>query len=198
MLPLIGGLLGLLGGIGKSRAEARGAANQETMTRDQLEQQRWRDAQGSQLDAAGMGLQAELARRAQMLDAPERRTQQAVRGGLIANLQDAKFDLGDAIRAKMPGGGAGSGFSGGLRPSAFGQGARDAGQELQTQALGALRSGSDVMPEYDWRSLLMPREAQSSLAKPGKLDTILGILGGIGGGIDVYNATRKPPTSMGP
>ena len=86
--------------------------------------------------------------------------------------------------------------SGGLRPSLLGGASRQAGDAIQTQALQALMSGSDVpaMPDFD-KTLLTPPEA-TALPQATSTDKWLNILATIGqiaqGGSTLYGMNKRP------
>lgn len=145
-----GGPLGILGALGGVLGDGASAA-----------------AAGRRSDAAeqaqfnALNNQALLGTSQFNLEAPGQRVGQVARGDILSSMQDAA-PTGDPRIDKFAGGG--------LRPSAFGASSRQAGGELQRQALMALMSGSDkITPQL------------STLPKAGKLETLGGISGLIGG-----------------
>jgi len=151
-LPMILGAAGaaapILGGLAAGRAQGKQSEADISLRNQQLRQQL--------LDMmsrnASEGAKFEL-------DAPSTRFGQGIRGNLAANLQDVSVSHPRANVAH---------FSGGLRPSALGQGGRDLGSQLA--ALAAERMGKDKIAFP-----AAPPEAE--LPKSGLLDKILGIAG---------------------
>lgn len=93
------------------------------------------------LDKVNAGVnvgQLELAQKRYGLEAPGMRAGNAVRGDILANAQDASFNLPSTI-PKMS-------INGGLRPSMFSANTRALGGEMSAQALAQQRAGDTFAP----------------------------------------------------
>ena len=172
------------------RANGRQADAAANMSVDQYNQQNYGANQNAMLTAGSMAEAARLDRAKLGLEAPEVRTKQALYGDLIKHLQDAKIS---GLGAHVPG----VSISGGLRPSAISQAGRNAaGDALQTQAMQALLSGSDVPEMPDFSKLVLEPPAATPLPQAGAQDKWLDVLSNIGlaaqGGQALYNSTKKP------
>jgi hypothetical protein len=116
---------------------------------------------------------------------PSLRAAQAARGGLQANVQD--LTIGRPAGSTIPR----FEHAGGLRPSAIGPEGRQAGAELQRQALLALMGGDEAnMPAYQTTG-----DIQSTLKKPGLRENILG---GVGLGTSILGALGRLKTGRTP
>lgn len=169
-----------------------GDRNKLTRSGQQIDQTQGHDAQALQraalLEKMGMD-------RAQMgIDAPMARTKQAAYGDALKNVQDVNIDFQGQTGPMSK-----FNVTGGIRPSMFGQNARDAGGELGRQALMALMSKSDVpaMTDVPEPSPLVEMPELSQPQGSGVLEKVLGgvglggsILGGIG------DALKKQPPVM--
>jgi hypothetical protein len=123
--------------------------------------------------------QIELLRK-QMEEANRQgRAQQTVRGDLMANVQDARFS--------RPAGVPDMSLSGGLRPSALGPNSREAGRELSSQALSALKSGDTFMPINP----MGPIDLDANMPQESTFDKILGGVGAVGGAMASYDQTQR-------
>ncbi len=88
---------------------------------------------------AGIGIgNLDLAQKNYALAAPGKRAGNSVRGDILANAQDASFNLPSTIPK--------SSISGGLRPSMFSANTRALGGELSSQALADQRKGDTFAP----------------------------------------------------
>lgn len=137
---------------------------------------------------AGIGIgNLDLAQKRYALEAPGARAGQAVRGDILANAQDAKFNLPSTIPQMS--------ISGGLRPSMFSANTRALGGELSASALANQRKGDTfaplpTLPNYQWPTSALPTyKAPAPYVNPPKpptltpqpqangFDTALGIAG---------------------
>lgn len=163
-----GGVLGALGKIGQvagkvgkvasaigpvagaAAAGAAGGRREDALIRNQLTRGNNRDA----LDAAEFNVRS-----------PGVRASQVARGDVLSTMRDAA-PTGDPRIDKFGGGG--------LRPSAFGDRSRAAGDELASQAMEGLQGGDRITPE------------RSQLEGSGLLEKIgggIGLAGGLAGAL---------------
>jgi hypothetical protein len=185
--------LGAAGQIAAARSAGRAGGRQQEASNqlavDQFGQDNYRTEQNARLDAGQMAEQARLDRAKLGIEAPQARTQQALYGDLIQHLRDAKVTgLGSHIPNIQ--------VEGGLRPSAISQAGRNAaGSALQTQAMQALLSGSDVPAMPDFNKLLLAAPDATPLPQAGREDSILNTLATLGAGAqagsEIYDATKR-------
>lgn len=149
----------VLGGMAKGRAEGRQAETTNLLNRDQLNL--------SRDQMVNQAIQQEFANRlglanqeASMLDL---RANQARRGDLQANVQDVHIpdSANGRIRVQH--------WSGGIRPSALGPNAREAGRRLSDTALAKM--GNEGLPAAPGAGHY---SAVSPLPQSGFLDKLLG------------------------
>lgn len=176
------------------RAQGRQADAAANMSIDQFGQQNYGANQNAMLTAGSMAEAARLDRAKLGMEAPETRTKQALYGDLIQHLGDAKLSGLGAHVPKVS-------ISGGLRPSAVSQAGRDAaGGALQTQAMQALLSGSDVPEMPDFSKLVLEPPTATPLPQAGTQDKWLDVLSNIGlaaqGGQALYDSTKKKPAPI--
>ncbi len=107
------------------------------------------------------------------------RAQQTVRGDLQANVQDARFS--------RPTGVPDMALSGGLRPSALGPNAREAGRTLSSQALSALQRGDSFMP----LNPTGPIDLSANMPQESWFDKLLAGVGAVGGAVSSYQQTQR-------
>jgi hypothetical protein len=112
------------------------------------------------------------------------RTRQAALGDLIANTRDVSFDAPSHITKFN--------VSGGLRPSALGPNARQAGGELSSQALAALLEGDSFAPVNP----VGPVDLNANMPKESAFDKIMGLAGGVGGAIQGVRAQGQTNASQ--
>jgi hypothetical protein len=189
---------GLAGQIAAQRSAARaGARTQEAaanQTQDNFSQRNYATEQNAALTAASMAEAARLKRAQLGMDAPEQRARQTAWGDVLANVQDASFDMPGHIPKIY--------VSGGLRPSLLGPYARAAGAGLSTQALQALMTGSDVPEMPDYSKLVMTPPEATPLPEASGQDrwlNIMAALGQVAQGADTMNRTRtqaRPPAAQ--
>lgn len=161
-----GGILRTLGKVGKvasdigpvagaAAAGSAGGRREDALIRNQLAGSNNRAA----LDAAQFNVSS-----------PGVRASQVARGDVLSTMRDAA-PTGDPRIDKFGGGG--------LRPSAFGQRSRDAGDELARQAMAGLQGGDRITPE------------RSQLEGSGLLEKIgggIGLAGGLAGALNLGGA----------
>lgn len=199
--PILSAGGGLLSGIGSvAGGAAKGAQDgrqQDAQNQLLLQQIRQQNAQAQATDARERGTyqgndtfrRGTFAQEQQndMLQRPSLFGKQALMGGLMANLQD--------VNISRPAGSTIPTFNvtGGLRPSAMGQDARDAGAAMSKQALMHMLSGgpapiemgpqADLGPGYQAPPDLNLPQAGTGEKLLGGLGLVGGLLGGIGQGI---------------
>ena len=132
-------------------------------TRDAQNLGRAQFTEGATMDRANLGISAPMAR-----------TKQAAYGDALKNVQDVNINFG-AKTGSLPS----FGVSGGLRPSMFGDTARQAGGELSRQALMALMTKSDV-PGMPTLPDQQPLSALPELSTPQGSSALEKITGGVG------------------
>jgi len=158
-----------------SRAAARGQAQQAQQTNN---------AQGiaqnqSQNNLLLQMAQIELLRKQMQEQNRGQRASDTGRGDLMANVQDASIG--------MPGNIPRFGVSGGLRPSALGPNARQAGRELSNQSLTALMQGDSFMPINP----AGPVDLDGNMPTESKFDQIMALAGSVGSGIRSYKQGQQ-------
>jgi hypothetical protein len=181
MLPAIlgiGGLIGqFLGGAAKGASDGRMTQAQLQNQQDQTRTAQYGIGQNAQFQQAD----TDLARKAFEENARGDRAKQAVLGALLGNLQDAKINVPGIQTASV---------SGGLRPSALGEGGRAAGSLLNQQALLKMLQGD----QFEGGKILSAPGVQG-IPKAGLFEKIAGIGGLIGGGM---GAVGQGLQSFGP
>ncbi len=158
-----------------NRQQARNAAAQATQT-----QQSQGIAQNSQQNNVMLQLaQIEMLRK--QMEQANRATNasQTARGDLLANVQDARFT--------RPAGVPDMSMSGGLRPSALGPNAREAGRTLSTQSLDALKAGTSFMPLQP----AAPIDLNAGLPQESAFDKLMAGVGAVGGAVQGYQQTQR-------
>lgn len=201
--PLLGSLSGIAGNAATGAAAGRATEAELLLRQQQLQQQTARDAAA---DAFNRGAyqgddtfrRGQFAQQQQndQLQRPSLFGRQALAGGLMQGLQDV--NIGRPAGSTIPT----FNVSGGLRPSAMGQQARDAGGEMSRVALMNMLSGgpapiamgpqADLGPGYQ-----TPAEVPLPQAGPG--GTLLGGLGLGGsllGGLAEILKDRQAPTEQ--
>jgi hypothetical protein len=171
-----GSLLGgLFGGAAKGQAQERSTANQFNLGQDALRNQQYGTKQSALMQLLGLEESGRLNRAKIGLDAPGQRTRQAILGSLLQNLQPMQLTPPPGVRM--------GNIQGGMSPALLNQGARGAGAELQKQALLALLTKSDVPAMPDTSKSIIDAPQLSQYQKAGKGESLLSILGLIGGGM---------------
>lgn len=173
LLKGIGALAGITSGGAKGAAEGRMSEAELQLARDNQRLAAERDFQNSLMDRSRLDMeQRQFSRSARGSDASD-----ALRGALLKNLQDAKFDRPEGIPMISMGGG--------LRPSALGVEGREVGDVLNQRALAALLAGEKFAPLP-----ALQRVQQSALPKAGFWEKLLGGAGLAGSIIGGINAVR--------
>ena len=174
---------GAIGALGQGAADAAGGmadertlANQYGINRGQLANQQYGTQQGAKTNLLSMQEKGMLDRAKMGVEAPSARANQVLKGSLMSLVKPAKITH---PRATIPG------ISGGLTPAALSQIARQTGVDLQDIASTALKSGSDVpeLPDYVSQGMVEAPELPE-YEQAGKLETGLGIAGGVGKIVD--------------
>lgn len=175
--PVIASGIGMAGQIAAQRSAANANARQQqfdaNQVQDNFDQRNYAAQQNATLTAGSMAEAARLKRAQLGLDAPEQRTRQALWGDIVGNISDAKINGLGAHIPKVS-------VSGGLRPSLIGAGGREAGKLLQTQALQALMTGSDIPEMPDFSSLVLTPPEATPQPQAGASDRWMNILATIG------------------
>lgn len=166
LLPLIGGMLS---GGAKGQAAERGGQNNFNLSQDVLRDRQYGTQQSALLQLLGLLEAGQLQRARIGLDAPGQRTRQAILGSLLQNIQPFSVSPPPGVRM--------GNIQGGMSPALLNPQARQAGGELQRQALQALISRSDVpaMPDTS-RTILAPPQL-SPYRQAGKGESIMSLLG---------------------
>jgi len=173
------GLLGMGGQIGAAAGGAAGGQatereleNKYNINTNNATTQRYGIQQGARNDLLAMLEKAGLDRSKLGMESDAQRGNQMIRGSLLANVQPAKLSH---PRANIPQ------MSGGLTPAALSPMARQAGSLLQTKAMGALESGSDIpaMPDFKGAEITPPE--LTPYQQPGKGESILSGIGATAG-----------------
>jgi hypothetical protein len=174
-----------------SRAKGRAAEGTANQAQDRGVLDRYSAEQLAKLGGARILEDATQDRADRFLTDSQKRAQQVGLGDLLANVQDVSLGGMPSYIPHMS-------FSGGLRPSALGPNARQAGRSLSQQALEAQLSGSDIPNLPDVSQLGTPAPGVTPLPQSGKLDKLLEVLGYAGAGYGAYDeATKdKPPVIM--
>ena len=187
---MLGSLLGILGkvgpallGMGREVGQAAGGAaggiaserqNENTygMNVNNAQTQRYGIQQNARTDLMSMLEKAGLDRAKLGMESDNQRGNQMIRGSLLANVQPAKITH---PRANIPQ------MSGGLTPAALSPMARQAGSLLQTKAMNAMQSGSDIpaMPDFKGAEITPPDVQPYKGAGTG--ESILSTVGAVGG-----------------
>jgi hypothetical protein len=202
LLGTIGSVAGaaapILGGLARGRAEGqqRDIGNQQNQAA--LERQLYEATTRNQLQQGQQGLQrGQLgAQRAEFeRDSPGVRFNQAMRGNLAQNLQDVQLNVPDRVKGSLVT------YSGGLRPSAIGEGGRAAGAQLA--GLGSSMMGKDTFELPTMPELSQAPSAQGlALPKSNWLDKLLGVAGPAAGLIGAFGGRGQqqapPPGIMDP
>lgn len=185
-LPMIAQLAGsLLGKGAKGAAEGRQAETQNLFAQDALRNQQYGTAQNAQFNQGSLDLQRKNFEE----NSRGGRAKQALIGNLLSNMQDAHISVPGVSETNL---------TGGLRPSALGEGGRQAGGELAKQALMKL-----MAPEqYQGGQILQPPPMSqlpqaSGWEKAGGIGGILGILGGGLGSLFGGGQPQQPPQMAG-
>lgn len=182
-LPAISAMSQIAGSAAASREKGRNDATALNTQRDALAGSQFNTAQNAEMQAGQLDLQ-----RQQFADQQRgARTKQAMLGDLLANIQDVNIDVPGITAAKI---------SGGLRPSAMSARGRQAGEQLNQQALQKLLQGDTFTGGQ-----LLQRPGLTPMPKPNAMDSILGALGtygslasGVLGALPERGGQPQPPS----
>lgn len=182
VLSASGDALSDLGSVSTGGAESlrneRLTEDEIALLRDRLGFDRSQLLENATMDRAKFGI-----------DAAGKRGSQAAWGDALQNVQDVNIDF-KPTTGTLPD----FGYTGGIRPSMFGDTARQAGGELGRQALMALMNKSDVPAMPEVADLSTPQN-------PSGLENTLGgfgLTGSILGGLGSALKRRKPVAQIEP
>jgi hypothetical protein len=181
--------------IGTGLSQNRQGQNTAAQQQNQLLAQLFGTQQGAALSAlqgeeAGKLNRAglDLSQRQFALNAPSVRGRQAVAGSLLQNLQPATMSGGSArLQAATPR------ISGGLNASVLSPDARQVGQFMVQQALTGQQQGDvfESIPATDFQGGRLTPPAMTAYQQPGKMESILGLLGLTQPLIEEFRRTRR-------
>lgn len=180
-LQTAGKLGSLATGASQGLQAGRYADANQNLERDRLAGSIYNTQQNAQFNKA----QQELQQRQFSLNAPANRAKQTALGDLLANVQDVNITPPSGIRM--------GNITGGLRPSALGPNARQAGGDLSRQALMALLDQRDQ--KFDPIQMIAPPQITPG-TQPGKAENLLGILGTVGGLAGGFGESTRPEDSQ--
>jgi hypothetical protein len=178
------------GAVAQSKAQGRAAEASINQRQDQGAQNAYATDKSLDLEALIRGYQAELDKaKGQLseyetkLSAPQSRASNAVRGDILANVQDVGVSAPDGVNVTS--------FSGGLRPSLLSGNSRALGQQMSKEALLDALSGtptpfSDMAPVDLSPITRRTAPSQTALPQPSGMDKVLeaiGTYGSIAGGL---------------
>lgn len=180
----IGKLAGVFGGGAKASEDSRMNQAQMQLLQDRAKTDQYGIGQNAQFQLAN----TDLARKAFEENARGGRAKQAALGALLGNLQDVNINVPGIQTASV---------TGGLRPSALGEGGRAAGQLLNKQALEKMLMGDT----YQGGSILQAPGVREIPKASGweKLAGTLGTIGSIAGGVGAafFPQAGGAPTAAG-
>jgi hypothetical protein len=205
VLPAATALGSTLGAVGDARAQGRQEQAKTNQAQDQLKLQAQIAQQNAMLNAAQQrsntqtnAADIDLKQKQDARQAPGDILSNALKGGAAARIQDAHMN--------RPNGVPNMSFSGGLRPSLIGDAGRQAGSEMERQALEQMMNPAKYaeLPTADPQ--LMSMFKPTDLPEAGVLDKILsgaGTIGAVGTGVSqardaiskiiAQNAPKLPP-----
>jgi hypothetical protein len=183
----------------QSRAQGRQAEAVANQAQDRTAQSAYATDKSLDLEALIRGYQAELDKaKGQLseyetrLSAPQSRASNAVRGDILANVQDATVSAPEGVNVTT--------FGGGLRPSLLSGNSRALGAQMSKEALLDALSGSP-MPFSDMApvdlSSITGRSApeQTALPQPNTMDRVMEAIGTYGGMASALANSQRPPAS---
>lgn len=168
LAPLVGQVGKLFGGASKGAADGRMTQAQLQAQQDAIRTSQYGTQQNAETNAGRL----DLDRKHFTEDARGGRAKQAMIGDLLSRLQDVSINVPGIKTASV---------TGGLRPSALGEGGRAAGSLLNQQALQAMLAGD----KFTGGSVLRT-PGVTAIPKAGafeKIAGIAGLAGSLGGGI---------------
>jgi hypothetical protein len=174
----------------ENRAKGRAAEAVAGQAQDRNATDRYRSEQQAKVAAAQLLENATQDRADRYLTDAQARAKQVAFGDVLSNLQDVNIG---GLPSYIPN----IGISGGLRPSALGANARQAGRSLSQSALEAQLSGSDIPNLPNVSGLGTDAPALTELPQSGKLDSILNMLGYAGAGAGAYEEIQKQRRAQG-
>jgi hypothetical protein len=142
-------------------------------------------AYGAELDRA----KGQLSEYETKLSAPQSRASNAVRGDILANVQDVGVSAPDGVNVTS--------FSGGLRPSLLSGNSRALGQQMSKEALLDALSGSPTpfsnLPAVDLSSITgRSAPAQTELPQASTMDRVMEAIGTYGGMTSALINSQRP------
>lgn len=189
------------GSIAASRAQGRAAEAAANQRQDQGAQNAYATDKSLDLEALVRAQQAELDRMKGVMSeydtrlaAPQSRAANAVRGDILANVQD--------VGVNAPAGVNVTSFSGGLRPSLLSGNSRALGQQMSKEALLDALNGSPT-PFTNTKPLdlssITGRQSptQTALPQPSGMDRVLEAIGTYGSLAGGLMNSQRPNTSGG-
>lgn len=192
----------IAGSYAASKAQGRAAEAQLNQRQDTGAQNAYATDKSLDLEALVRAYQAELDRSKgimseyeQKLAAPQSSASNAVRGDILANVQDVGFDAPPGVNVTS--------FSGGLRPSLLSGNSRALGQQMSKEALLDALSGGGPTPYSNQAPLdlssITGRTApeQTALPQPSGMDKVLEQIG-LWGGLASAGLNSQRPTGSGP
>jgi hypothetical protein len=189
------------GAIAQSRAQGRAAEAAINQRQDVGAQNAYATDKSLDLEALIRGYQAELDKaKGQMseyearLSAPQSRASNAVRGDILANVQDVGVDAPAGVNVTS--------FSGGLRPSLLSGNSRALGGQMSKEALLDALSGSPTpfsdMAPVDLSSVTgRSAPSQTALPQPSGMDKVLEAIGTYGGLASGLMNSQRPNNPAG-
>jgi len=183
-----------------SKAQGRAAEATLNQRQDQGAQNAYATDKSLDLEALIRGYQAELDKaKGQLseyetkLSAPQSRASNAVRGDILAGVQDVGVSAPDGVNVTS--------FSGGLRPSLLSGNSRALGGQMSKEALLDALSGSPTpfnnMPAVDLSSITgRSAPAQTGLPQPSGMDKVMEQIG-LWGGLASAGLNSQRPAAGG-
>jgi hypothetical protein len=182
----------------QSRAQGRQAEAVANQRQDAGAQNAYATDKSLDLEALVRGYQAELDKaKGQLseyetrLSAPQSRASNAVRGDILANVQDVGIDAPAGVNVTS--------FSGGLRPSLLSGNTRALGGQMSKEALLDALSGSPTpfsdMAPVDLSSITgRSAPAQTALPQASAMDRVMEAIGTYGGMAGGLMNSQRPAT----
>lgn len=194
ILGIAGGVAPVLGGMAAGRQQGLMNEDLSSQSRDRNALQRAALANQYGLTSTQMGnanaqqgYENQMSQAKYRMDAPSIRAEQARKGDLLANVQDVSVSHPRAAIAH---------FTGGLRPSALGPNAREAGRLLSSGAVDAMRSGEQLPTSPEFSAAPPPMIPNLSTApQSGILDKILSVAApasALAGAVQPYFNRQNP------
>jgi hypothetical protein len=180
----------------QSRARDRASEATFNQAQDRTAQSGYATDKSLDLEALIRGYQAELDKaKGQLseyetkLSAPQSRASNAVRGDILANVQDVGVSAPDGVNVTS--------FSGGLRPSLLSGNSRALGQQMSKEALLDALSGSPTpfsnMAPVDLSSITgRSAPAQTELPQASTMDRVMEAIGTYGGMTSALLNSQRP------